>query len=82
MRFTTHQSITLATSAQALELSDKELSTVAGGVDSTHIPAPDHTQVHRPVHPSRPNHPHRPTSPAHPVQHTTATNLHLGHTSH
>jgi hypothetical protein len=79
MRFTTHQSITLATSAQALELSDKELSTVAGGVDSTHIPAPDHTQVHRPVHPARPHH---PTSPAHPVQHTTATNFHLGHTSH
>ena len=79
MRFTTHQGVTLATSAQALELSDKELSTVVGGVGSTHIPAPDHTRIHRPVHPNRPHH---PTSPAHPVQHTTATNLHLGHTSY
>lgn len=77
MHFTTYKSVTAATSAQALELSDKELSTVAGGVGSTQIPAPDRTQVHRPAHPGRPNRPHHPTSPVHPA----SVNLHTGHMS-
>jgi hypothetical protein len=81
MHLTVYKSVPVTTRAQALELSEGELSMVAGGVGSTHIPAPDRTKEHRPVHPAYPNRPHRPTSPAHPVQHTIA-DLHAGHTSH
>lgn len=66
MRSTIHQNTTLATSAQALELSDTELQQVVGGATSMSAPA----------HPSRPA---RPKSPAHPslsANHTVLDKLH------
>ena len=75
IHFTTRHSTTLAASVQALELSDRELQRVAGGVTPT--PAPTH-----PAHPTRPVHPKRPARPANPAHHAVLASLHTEHTIH